>query len=97
MASLYEKVAQQVTRVDAPTVMSGDCTTSLAVVAGLHRTGVPGLRFPAAGGPSLESVGAAVERVLATGRVVATGIACTWWPGHDAGHRIEPLLRLAAP
>ena len=201
MAALYDRVARLVARVPTPTVLSGDCTTSLAVVAGLQRAGtdpaivwfdahgdvqtpettasgylggmplrllvghrpeliadalglvpvaedrvvlvdardldppevqylrtsgiqrcevasltddrlprgplylhldvdvvtpsqLPGLRFPATGGPSLHVVASAVQRVLATGRVVATGVACTWWPGHGAGARIEPLLRL---
>ena len=199
MAALYDHVAQLVAQVPTPTVLSGDCTTSLAVVAGLQRAGIdpaivwfdahgdvqtpettasgylggmplrllvghrpeliadalglapvaedrvvlvdardldppeaeylrtsaiqrcdvgsvtddrlpsgpiylhldvdvvtpshlPGLRFPATGGPSLEQVASAVQRVLATGRVVATAVACTWWPGHGAGARIEPLL-----
>src|SRR5207248_888311 len=46
--------------------------------------GVPGLRFPAPGGPNSAQVTAALGTILATGRVAAVGIACTWHPGHDA-------------
>jgi arginase len=53
---------------------------------------LPGLRYPAAGGPSLDAVGEALRRVLATGRVAAVGVACTWHAGHDAQDRIRPLL-----
>jgi arginase len=40
-----------------------------------------GLRYPVPAGPSTRSVLAAAARVLATGRVVAMDIACTWFPG----------------
>jgi arginase len=57
---------------------------------------LPGLKYPAAGGPSLEEVSAALGRLLDTGRVAALGVGCTWWPGHGAGTRLaahlEPLL-----
>jgi arginase len=57
---------------------------------------LPGLKYPAPGGPSLAAVAAALGRLLATGRVAALGIGCTWWPGHGAGARLathlEPLL-----
>lgn len=43
---------------------------------------VPGLLYPAPGGPSAEAVVAAVERVAATGRVAALGLAATW--RHDS-------------
>ena len=39
---------------------------------------VPDLRYPAPGGPTAAEVLAAVRRVTATGRVVATGVAATW-------------------
>jgi arginase len=42
-----------------------------------------GLRYPVAGGPSLDAVVAAVRRVRDTGRVAGVDIACTWHPGHD--------------
>jgi len=58
--------------------------------------GVPGLRFPAPGGPNSAQVTAALGRLLATGRVAAVGIACTWHPGHDAaaavGDRLASVL-----
>lgn len=58
--------------------------------------GVPGLRFPAPGGPNSAQVTAALGALLATGRVAAVGIACTWHPGHDAaaaiGARLESVL-----
>jgi len=54
---------------------------------------VPGLRFPAPGGPNLEAVVAAMGRVLDTGQVCSVGLACTWWPGHDAAAAIRERLR----
>ncbi|HEU5108258.1 MAG TPA: arginase family protein [Micromonosporaceae bacterium] len=50
----------------------------------LDSADVPGLRFPASGGPSRDAVAAALSRVVGTGRVCAIGLACTWRPGHDA-------------
>lgn len=45
---------------------------------------LPGLRYPAPGGPGPAQVAGALRRLLATGRVAAVGIACTWHPGHGA-------------
>ena len=56
---------------------------------------LPGLLFPAPGGPSLPAVTEAVERVLATGRVAAVGLACTWRSGYGAGARVGPYLSAA--
>ena len=42
---------------------------------------LPGLRYPAGGGPGTGTVAAAVRRVLATGQVAAWTLACTWRPG----------------
>jgi arginase len=56
---------------------------------------LPGLLFPAPGGPSLPAVAEALERVLATGRVAAVGVACTWQSGHGAGARVGPYLSAA--
>jgi arginase len=42
---------------------------------------LPGMRVPAPGGPSTAAVLAAARRVLATGRVAALDLACTWLPG----------------
>ena len=53
---------------------------------------LPGLRYPAPGGAGADDVTAALRLLLATGRVAAVGVACTWHPGHDAAARIEPQL-----
>ena len=45
--------------------------------------GLPGLLFPAPGGPSATEVVDAVRRILATGRVAALDLACTWHPAGD--------------
>lgn len=42
---------------------------------------LPGLLFPAPGGPRLTEVTAALHRVLASGQVAALGLACTWRQG----------------
>lgn len=60
---------------------------------------VPALRFPAPGGPSVDSVLAACGRLLATGRVVAFDVACPWWPTDSDDQqdtRTQLLSRLAA-
>lgn len=44
---------------------------------------VPGLRFPAADGPSRSEVVDAVRRLLTSGRVVALDVACPWVDPHD--------------
>jgi arginase len=44
---------------------------------------LPGLRYPVPGGPSIAAVLDAAGQVLATGRVAAVDIACTWYPGRD--------------
>jgi arginase len=41
-----------------------------------------GLRYPAPGGVSGGQLTAALRMILATGRVTAVGLACTWLPGH---------------
>lgn len=53
---------------------------------------LPGLRFPAAGGPGSGAVGAAVGRVVASGNVAAIGVGCTWHAGHDNGARVRRWL-----
>ena len=62
----------------------------------IDRGELPGLRFPAAGGPSSGETLAAVKRVLASGRVVGLDIACPWHPSSagDAVIRRELLARL---
>ena len=39
---------------------------------------VPGLRFPAPGGPSASAVLAAVRRLASSGRVRVLDVACPW-------------------
>ena len=157
LAFLYSRVAHAVAGGPA-VVESGDCTTALGTVAGLHRAGVdpaivwfdahgdvqtlettasgylgglplrllagyrpelaarllpdgplyvhvdldvidsaalPGLRYPAPGGPAPGQVTAALRMILGTGRVAALGIACTWHPGHAAARHVAPDLAAA--
>ncbi len=56
---------------------------------------LPGLLFPAPGGPDLPEVFQAVRAVIDTGRVAAIGVACTWHPGHDAAAIVRPHLETA--
>ena len=56
---------------------------------------LPGLRFPAPGGPSPAQVTGALSALLGTGRVAAIGVACTWYPGHLAADRIRQHLGAA--
>ena len=56
---------------------------------------LPGLRFPAPGGPSPAQVTGALSALLGTGRVAAIGIACTWYPGHSAADRVRQHLGAA--
>ena len=56
---------------------------------------LPGLRFPAPGGPNPGQVADALRMLLATGRAAAVGIACTWYPGHGAADRVRPQLSQA--
>lgn len=53
---------------------------------------LPALLFPAPGGPPLDAVSAAISRVIATGRVAAVGLGCTWHPGHGAADRLRAPL-----
>lgn len=59
---------------------------------------VPGVRYPAANGPSIEAALAAADTIFSTGRVAALNIACTWNPGHEdpAGTRRQLIAALAA-
>jgi arginase len=56
---------------------------------------LPGLLFPAEGGPDLDAVFGAVRHVWQTGRVAAVGLACTWHPGHGNADRVRPYLEAA--
>jgi arginase len=57
---------------------------------------LPGMGFPAPGGPPADDVVAAVARVLATGRVLAFSVAATWpaGPGADVPQRARLLAAL---
>jgi arginase len=56
---------------------------------------LPGLRYPAPGGPGPEPVADALRWLLGTGLVVAVGLACTWQPGNNAAARVAPGLMAA--
>ena len=56
---------------------------------------LPGLRYPAPGGTSPAPLADALRWLLGTGRVAAVGLACTWYPGHDAAARVGPDLEAA--
>jgi arginase len=58
----------------------------------LDPAAVPGLRYPAPGGPSAEQLADALGALMASGRVAAVGIACSWYPGHGAAARLAPHL-----
>lgn len=53
---------------------------------------LPGLLFPTDGGPGFDEVVAAIGRVLATGRVAAIGLGCTWRPGYGAAEPVRAAL-----
>jgi len=50
---------------------------------------MPALRFPAAGGPSLERVERALETLARTRSIVCTTVACTWDPSKPDAERTE--------
>jgi arginase len=56
---------------------------------------LPGLRYPTPRGPDAGHVADALSMLLGTGRVAAFGIACSWFPGHDAARLIAPYLEIA--
>jgi len=58
----------------------------------IHPIELPGLRFPAAGGPTASAVLDAARRVLDTGRVVGLSLGCTWHPGAEDGSRMRARL-----
>jgi arginase len=57
---------------------------------------LPGLRFPAPGGPSAESVLAACARLVATGRVAALSVACPWHAAADDAERARRARLVAS-
>jgi len=65
-------------------------------------TDMPALRFPAAGGPSLERVASALETLARTRTIACTTVACTWDPSKpnaaEAAKATERLVdKLATP
>ena len=56
---------------------------------------MPGLRYPAPGGPAPVQIAGALHMLVQTRRVAAVGIACTWHPGHEAAAIISPYLEAA--
>ena len=54
---------------------------------------LPGLLFPAPGGPPLSAVADAVRTVVAAGGVAAVGLACTYRAGGGAGRRLAGLAQ----
>jgi arginase len=52
---------------------------------------LPGLLFPADGGPGLAAVIAAVHAVVAAGGVAAVGLACTYGPGNGTHRQLTGL------
>jgi arginase len=53
---------------------------------------LPGLRYPAPGGPSASVVLGAAQTILASGRVAALNIACTWHAGHPDPEGVRSRL-----
>jgi arginase len=53
---------------------------------------VPGLLFPTPGGPSADAVAAGLRTVLATGRVAAIGVGCTWRSDGPGGPAVTALV-----
>jgi arginase len=54
--------------------------------------GLPGLRFPAPGGPDAAQLTDALRTLLATGQVAAFGLSCSWYPGHDSARHVAAQL-----
>jgi len=53
---------------------------------------LPGLRYPAPGGPDAAQLADALRVLLATGQVAAFGLSCSWYPGHDSAQHIAAQL-----
>ena len=54
--------------------------------------GLPGLRFPAPGGPDAAQLAAALRVLLATGQVAALGLSCSWYPGQASARHVAAQL-----
>ena len=81
-----------VTGLDERALPSGELYLHLDVDV-CSATELPGLLYPAEGGAGVDAVLAAVGRVLATGRVVAVGLAATWSHDRPAGPAARELVR----
>lgn len=55
-------------------------------------TELPGLRYPSPNGPTPPTVRDAALRLLATGRVAALTLACTWHPGTPAARAARAFV-----
>ena len=58
----------------------------------IDAAGLPGLRYPALGGPDAAQLADALRALLATGQVAAFGLSCSWYPGHDSAQHIAAEL-----
>jgi arginase len=58
---------------------------------------LPGLRFPVPGGVDGGELSRAVAGLMATGRVAAIGLGCTWWPDRVDRPRVDALLDMLLP
>ena len=56
---------------------------------------LPGLRYPAPGGPDAAQLADALRVLLATGQVAALGISCSWYPGHASARHVAAQLAAA--
>jgi arginase family enzyme len=91
----------QVTRTSVQAIGPGDLPEGPAIVHidldVIDPAEVPGLRFPAAGGPTTAAVLAAMTRLFDSGQVVVLDIACPWHEPTDDNQvrgRLELLARL---
>lgn len=58
----------------------------------LDEHGLPGLRYPSPGGPSVEAVTEAALAIIRTGRVRALTLSCTWRPpGEQEAGKVAAL------
>jgi arginase len=53
---------------------------------------LPGLRYPAPGGPDAAQLADALRALVATGQVAAFGLSCSWYPGHDSAQHVAAQL-----
>ena len=58
----------------------------------IDATGLPGLRYPAPGGPDAAQLADALRALVATGQVAAFGLSCSWYPGHDSARHVAAQL-----